>query len=260
VDIVTLLPDESLRRFRSRLPRTLDLHVCASVAEVLSSIRGHSDRLLVLDPTVIRVDTFPSLVESLARTETRVLIFTRIDRVAAARVVALCRVLPVELVGWDEPNDLGLVSQRLTNWVESSVAAMVLSALAKPLADFPVPLTMAILELFAGRPIPRSVEEFFGTLRMRRRTAETALRTAGLVTAGPLLNCASLARAWEFLKRTDKPVGEVAEASGCSPTTFRSHFRALVGVSPRQARQSLSSEEVARRLVVALHGGRTGFS
>lgn len=249
MDVVTFVPDASLRKLRARFSHHVTLR-----SETLSGLQLRVAQArpstLIIDPGDLRADASESIIAAATDAGWRVVVYAELTSLISKRILEVGNRAPIEVVFHGGEELSLLFRQRIGSMSTSSVPALLLQRFTPALRRIPSAMQEHAVALFGWLPIPESTAAFVQRRSIHPRTIYSWVSHAGLVSPSHLLCCARLARAWHYVTESTLPLERAAVCSGMrSERTLTEQFRRLVGISPRRASRCLSAEEFADRIV-----------
>jgi AraC-like DNA-binding protein len=251
--ILALIPDSA----RSTLERATgpmhDVALERSVTAAVHAVRSREYDALVLDPGAPGEDDFARLLPVLRQTKVPVILFTTLTSASAHRIVQAAELGAHELVLRDAEDAVTLLAHRFDALVEPSAPALLLSHVARRFLRFPDRLQIAAVALFGNGTLPRWVDGLAHASGVARRTVDRWMERAGIDGAATLLDAARLARVWEPAVDEHLSTAEIAERCGYARSRLLvAHARRMVGCSPAEFRDRLTTKQFAERLAKKL--------
>lgn len=248
--LVAFVPQESLADV---IAATSHAVVPVTVPAALSrAIAAGSAKLLILDPINLRDDSFREVLGISIEAGVSLLIWARLTPVVAARVVVASRLLPVEVLFREFDSLARRLPALMRDGASATAPALVLHGLSPHIAQLRDSMRRPILACFGGARTPASVGRLAARIGCSRRTLERALHDVGLRGAKRMLAVVRIAHSWRALARAEDSLDEVAERAGYESVRTLTHsYHTVVGLAPRRAARSLTTEAFALRLVEA---------
>jgi hypothetical protein len=249
--ILTLLPADVSRRLQAAVSSSFKLRP-VSLSEIEHMLADAVSASIVIDPCLLRPESFASVVGMAARAGSSMLLYSSPNRLAAERALQAAHELAVEVCFYGSDDDPRLMRRLLENLGRPSVPALMLHALGDTLSTLEPALQLAAVGLFGGQSIPDTAEQFAKRARADEATVRRWLQHVGLRGVKRLLCCARVARAWEPLSSGRVTLERIVERYGFgSIRSLDDNFGQLIGLPPRRAARALRATEFAERLVVA---------
>jgi hypothetical protein len=251
--IFALLRAGAFDRFRNAVGRQYDVRI-ATIPSLESQLREIAPNLLVVDPSLLRSDSFTALIETVrCRGDTGLLVYTALTCDAARAIVLGSQAMPIEVVFAGSAHERAALITGCASPLKASVPALVLQGLATTIAKMPASLATRIVGLFGGQPIPSSTAKMLADLGVCVDTARDWLASAGIDQPHLLRACALLARSFQYLAERGDRLETIVERVGAgSVRTLRRASTTIVGLPTRQAGK-LTESEFARRLLSVAH-------
>lgn len=252
MQIHALLDAETFRRLRTTLGPSVTL-VRLSASEIERDLRSGRVGAIVVDPGIVRDEVFTAIVSAAAQGGEGMLLYPPLTKLGIERALEATRKLTVEVVFSGTENAPTVLRALLPNLMRQSVPALVLRELADRIAGLKPVMQRVSIGLFGWGSLPESTGDLAKAAGVNRSTVNRWLHAVGLEASWVLLTCARLARSWAALEEADKSIARVAQVGGFpSPGAFTRDFRAVVGLSPRNAIRELDRARFAERLIAAV--------
>ena len=257
--VVARLSDYLLTQLRAALARDHTLVAAPTWHDLTALFRGRVVDVVVLEPAPIGPDELAPLLRLLAsHPAVPVIVYTSVSPAAMRVTVELARrgVHHVVFRGIDDaPGRFRALMQdlsdttwrsRLWPWVEERVAQV------------PAPLERAVRELFASPHRFGDVADLAAASGLTRRTVERWLTRAGIASPKLLVVSARVERAHHIMRTSTADVATVAERVGYPSTRLFARQVALAtGCPPTAFRSSVTADDLFARLTAAVSGGMT---
>lgn len=245
MQMLTLLPDELARRLAwSKPPGTTIRRI--SAAECDSAVLDRAPGLLVVDPTMLRLDSFERLLHSIARTGCRFVLYCPANRLAAQRILSANLLLPAQVVFQGALRESELIERIVINGHDNTAAMLVVHHLARRISALSRDEGEAVMSRFVDQPV-RSVEH--GSVlstTLVSRSARRHLTKSGLAPVRQICAVARVVRAFDEIRYGECTVSDAAERVGYrDERSLEAAFARIVAFTPAASR-SRDPNDVAR--------------
>jgi methylphosphotriester-DNA--protein-cysteine methyltransferase len=248
--VLGVVSDDGLRSLRRQLPSSWLI----DQVETVNEFSQHVDRAtaIIIDPIYVTSTAVAFIMRRIADAGRCALLYSEFNAAACSAVCLALLNGPAEVLFHDADAEPLSLRRALADLPRLSVPSMVLSARARALARLPDDVRMALLAVFGGHRIPRSVDDVCTDFGLHRRALERVLSATRFTTPRRILSLARLARTWPSLRRAET-IDAVAPAAGFgSARAMRAQCNVLLGLNPHELRKSLTASDLAENIAMLL--------
>lgn len=254
VDVLALLPDLLLARLRIALGQEHAVVAVTGLDAFELMLRRRPIDVAVIDPHLAGEDGVDALLDAAVRHPSLVVVaYMSVSPSGMRLAVELASRGVRHVVLKDHDDEPDALRARIESLPADAMTGQMLSALASPLADLPLPIAGAVERLFRAPHTMLGVEDLVRAAGLPRRSFDRALERAGFASARQLVRSARVLRAYVYLRNGRYTPDEVAQRLGyASPQQCWRHVKLVTGFGFNVLRERLEPrafvEQVTARL------------
>lgn len=258
---MTLLTASAAQRITSDAAKQGVVRHARGVTEAARALREGNVRWLVLDPTVLRLDSLEELLRAAASSGAGVLAHLAPTDDGVARLFHILRHQPVEVQFVGPTVAPFRVRELLGRPPLVAIPSSLLHSVVPRLFRVPPRVRTLLAFVLCAAPDEHGIHRLIGDTGTSRRSIDRWLHRSGLRSFATTERVARVARSWEHLSQERLTLEAVAVLAGFGAArTLTSAWSATVGLSPRRAGRMMSSHEVLQRLVASIESPRPASS
>jgi hypothetical protein len=248
---VALMSRLMLTRVRAVVPPTIELRQVRFDELLHDNSRVNSNGIIV-DSDTLSEPAYERVVACAGDLGVRLIVVGSESLTTCSRFASIDSAVAAELLFVGEPGDAEAIGNRLVH-SEVSVSTKVMRAISNRLLRLPEPLVPRAFAQFRAKSDRRSVRRFASSCKCTTQAVRRAFTIAGLSSPKTFLAAIALAGAHEALGDRSRPLEQIADSYGLgSGRRIERISHELLGVPPRHARRSLTSDQFANHLIVAI--------
>lgn len=251
--IVTLVTASAAKRIANDVARLGVVRHARGVTEAAHALREGHIRWLVLDPTVLRLDSLEDLLRAAASSGAGVLAHLALTDEGVARLFHILQLQPVEVEFESQTVAPFRVRECLARPPRVAIPSSLLHSVVPQLLRVPPRVRSLLAFVLCAAPDQPVTQRLISDTGMSRRSIDRWLHRSGLRSFATTERVARVARSWEHLSQERLTLEAVAVQAGFGAArTLTATWRATCGRSPRLAGRTMTSHEVLQRLGASL--------
>lgn len=245
--IFAILPSDLHRRVELTLPRGNRVER-ATIATLAGAFAVEPGGILIVDPTAISTESASTIVECAARTNGRILLYSRLNSRTCAMALAATGHATVGLVLVDEHDEAACLRRHLATLLRESVTAHLFTAMSARITALPEPTRTHAVGLFGRNAIP-STDEFLRQVAVPPRTIRRWCHRVGIRGVSYVIGAVQLARALDDIWNSPSDLERAAIRLGMNEArALRRKTMKAIGVSARSLNDRLNPRAAAERI------------